>query len=260
MKPSGPYFPRPDFEQCLLYLPDTGTSAAGTGLGPAWTTHANATVSHPAPASGFTTEWRRTRFTSTANSNIHLGPYFANSDLCCAFRGGSSPRGGFYFNALVRVNAIPATSIRFFAGLSAQTGTGLCTSNTVPANSIGIWCDDTDAASLSFVSTDGSANANKQALSSAVTLTAGVLYRIELFCYPAQSTVLSVIRNVGADTVLAETSTAGGASLYIPSSTAMMAPQVGLGNAANATGGDTDLDVYSIYLRPNLKLVQQGAP
>jgi len=260
MKPPGTHEPRLSHEQIMHYLPATGTDGTGSGVGPAWMAGTDAVVSHPAPSSGFITEFRCTRFTSPAAANKHLGVLFASSDHCCAYRGSSNPRGGFYFRALFKVNAIPNNDIRFFCGVSAQTGTGIAISNTVPANTVGLWCDDTDSAALSLVTVNGSSSATKTTLTNAETLTAGTLYEFIMICNPNQSVIVTQLNDFsdGTDGVLGTVLNSQNVSATMPSSTAMMAPQVGLGNAANATGGDCALDIMSIYLRPNLKLAPSG--
>jgi len=256
MKPSI-FEPALKGEQVILYLPDTGTSATGRGLGPAWASGL-AAISHPVPTAGFTTEWRRTRFTSIAlTANLELGVHLPNAGDVSAWRGNAASRGGFYFETLFMVNAIVNTSIRMFAGLSAQTSDGVCVSNTVPANSVGLWCDTTDAGNLTIVTADSGGSATKTALASAHTLTAGILYRFRILCNPGnQPTIVTQLENWGTDAVIGTQNV--GATL--PANTAFMAPQVGLSNAANTAGGDCTLDIASIYLRPNLRLTPLGRP
>lgn len=260
MKPPGQAEPRLSHEQPIWYLPATGTDAAGCGVGPAWTTDANATVSHPAPTSGYDTQFRRTRFTSTANSNIHLGLMFANSDHCSVWRGNATSRGGFYFRALFRVNAIPNNTIRFFAGLSAQVGTGVATSNTLPNNTMGLWCDTTHSASLKFGACDNGGTSSSTALTNATTLTAGTLYDFIMIANPNQGVVVTQLVNAEDDTdgFMGTVLNSQNFGTNLPGSTVFLAPQVGLGNAANNAGGDTSLDIYTIYVRPNLRLRPQG--
>lgn len=262
MKPAGTHEPRLSHEQVILYLPATGTDGTGAGIGPAWTAGAGATVSHPTPAAGFSTEFRCTRFTSPAAADKHLGVYFANADHCCAYRGNALSRGGFYFRALFKVNAIPNNSIRFFCGLSAQVGTGLATSNTPPANSVGLWCDTTDSAVLKLMTCDNSGTSTKTTMTNPETLTAGRLYEFILICIPNQSVVVTQLNNYAdsTDGAFGTVLNSQNVSLTMPSNTVMMAPQVGLGNAANAGGGDCSFDIMSIYLRPNLKLSPTGTP
>ena len=262
MKPAGTHEPRLSHEQVMLYLPATGTDGTGAGIGPSWTAGSGATVSHPTPSAGFSTEFRCTRFTSPAAADKHLGVYFSNADHCCAYLGSATSRGGFYFRALFKVNAIPNNAIRFFCGLSAQVGTGLCTSNTPPANSVGLWCDDTDSAALSLMTCNNSGTKTKTALTTPETLTAGRLYEFIMICNPNQSVVVTQLNNY-ADTsggALGTVLNSQNANTNLPANTVMMAPQLGLGNAANATGGDCSLDIMSIYLRPNLKLIPTGTP
>ena len=255
MRHSGVWHPRLDCEQPILYLPASGTTLTGRGLGPDWAGDGVAVVSHPTPASGFTTQFRRTRFTSAASADNELGVHLPNAaDMSC-YRGSVASRGGFFFRAWFMVNAIPNTTIRFFAGLSAAT-TGVCLSDTVPANTVGLWCDTTDAGSLTVVTNDASAGSStKNALASAHTLTAGTLYEFTMQSNPAQGSIVTQLVNKGTDAVIGSQNV----SATMPATTTMMGPQVGLSNAANAAGGDTSLDIILIYARPNLKLVPDGS-
>ena len=252
MKPSI-YEPMLMHEQPMLYLPQGGTDVIGCGIGPEWTRSGAGVVSHPTPTAGFTTQFRRTRITSAASIDNELGVHQPN---VCAWRGNATSRGGFFFKARFLVNAIPNTAVRLFAGLSAQTATGVCISNTVPANTVGLWCDAGDSGSLSVVTCNNAASATKNALAAAHTITAGVLYEFLMICNPSQSIIVTQLNNVGTGAVIASQNVAA----TMPDNATFMAPQVGLSNAANAAGGDTVFDVYAIYLRPNLRLTPLGTP
>jgi hypothetical protein len=261
MKPSGLYEPRLTHEQTILWLPSTGTDGSGAGIGPGWMVGTDAVVSHPTPVEAVTTKFRRARFTSPAISDKHLGILFANAGHKCCYRGSTESKGGYYFRAVFMVNAIPNTAIRFFCGLSEQVGTGLAVSDTVPANSTGLWCDDGDAGNLTVVQCDSGGTAEKTALTGTPrTLTAGTLYEWIMIQGPAQNPVVTQLNNLGDDaggwvgTILNSQNVFARA----PANAAMMAPQVGLGNAANAAGGDCSLDIISVYVRPNLKLRPDG--
>lgn len=268
MKPPGIFEPRLSHEQPILWLPSTGADATGSGLGPAWAAGADAVVSHPTPTGGITTKFRRTRFTSPAIANKHLGILFANADHACCYRGDidTAPtpdyyRGGFYFRAVFMVNAIPDTAVRFFAGLSAQTGTGVAVSNTVPNNSVGLWCDSGDAGNLTIVTVNNTGGSTKTALatpSTPRTLTAGILYEFIMIANPAQNVIVTALINAG-DTTGGHMGTSlnfTNTGATMPLNTVMMAPQVGLGNAAHAAGGDCSLDIINVYVRPNMRLLQ----
>jgi len=253
MKPSG-FEPTLKDEQPMLWLPSSGTDIIGSGIGPEWTRDSlSGTVSHPALTAGFTTQFRRTRITSTAVSNNELGIRQPN---VCAWRGNTGVRGGFYFEAKFMVNAMVDTDIRLFVGLSAQTGTGVCISNTVPDNTVGLWCDDTDAANLTIVTKGTGGLSTKTPLASAHTLTAGILYRFRMICNPNQASIVTQLENHGAGTVIGTQNV----TATMPTNTVFMAPHVGFSNATNAVGGDCSFDVVSAYLRPNLRLVPLGAP
>lgn len=239
-------------DQAIWYQPSTGTDVVGKGIGPDWTRAGAGVVSHPALGTSYVDNFRRTRITSAASIDNELG---VRQPVLSAFRGNAQSRGGFYFTALFKVNAIPNNAIRLFVGLSAS-GTAVCTLGTgaIPDNTMGLFCDETDNAVLSFGSRDATAQ-NKETLTGSPVLTAGTLYEWIMLCNPNQATVVTQLRNAGTDTVIRSQNFQGGGSLRIPLNTVFMAPQVGLSNAANAAGGDTAFDIYSIYLRPNLRLV-----
>lgn len=256
MKHSGPYQPRLVHEQPSLYLPN-GSDATGGGIGPLWARDGGSgTVSHPAPATTYLTEMMRTRITSTAANNNELG---VRCSLASCWRGNAASRGGFYFSARFLVNAIPATSIRFFAGLTASLTTGVCVSNTVLDDTVGLWCDSTDAAALSLVGRDNTTT-TKNTLSTPTTLTAGVLYEFIMICNPGnQGSIVTQLVNYGTQALLwTQNISINQTTLFGPRSTIFLAPQCGLSNALNAVGGDTALDIISVYARPNHLLVPLG--
>lgn len=258
MKHSGPLHPRLDFEQPMLYLPDTGASVAGSGLGPAWVMAAGGVVTHPTPAAGFVPSWRRTRITSAAAAaNQELGVRQTNANV---WRGNALPLGGFYFHSIFRVHAMPNNAIRLFVGVTAATGAGVCIANAVPANTVGLWCDDADNANLTIVTADNGAAATKTPLLSAggtptpYTLVPDVLHYFTMIANPANNVIVTQLGNYGTDTLMRTQNV----SLTMPLNTAFMAPQIGLSNAANVAGGDVALDVMNVYVRPNLFLVPRG--
>jgi len=251
MKPSI-YEPLIHLEQPTLYLPTTGTDITGGGLGPAWVGDGVAVVSHPAPSAGFTTQFPRRRFTSVAGTNEELG---AHSPLLSAWRGNAAKLGGFYFSCRFMVNAIPDTAVRLFVGLSAGAAVCKTAFASAPANTIGLWCDSTDAGSLSILTVDSTPTRFSTPLGTAQTLTAGKLYEFVMICNPGgQSTIVTNLIDVGLGTLLSTQNPGSN----LPLNTAFMAPQVGLSNAAHNAGGDCSLDVIHCYLRPNLRLTPLG--
>jgi hypothetical protein len=261
MKPSI-YEPTLRRESPILYLPASGANVTGRGLGPDWDRTGAGTVTHPTPTATFLGQFPRTRVTSAASQNNELGVHLPNASDARLWRGNATSRGGFFFSTQFIVNAILNNNVRLFAGVSAQTGTGVCISNTVPANTVGLWCDDADGANLTIVTTDNAAAKTKTVLKNAsgvdtpLTLAAGVLYEFVMICNPNQAVIVTYIVDISADTLL-RTQNVGST---MPLNTAMLAPQVGLSNAQNAAGNDHSFDVISIYARPNLRLTPLGTP
>jgi len=168
--------------------------------------------------------------------------------------------GGFYFSARFMVNAIPNTSIRLFVGLSAGAAVCKTAFASTPANTVGLWCDSTDAGNLTILTADATPTPHTTTLQTAQTLTAGTLYEFVMIANPSPSgtpgTIVTNLINVGTDALL----TSQNVSVNAPASTAFMAPQIGLSNRGNTAGGDCSLDVISVYLRPNLRLTPLGTP
>jgi len=248
-------------ESSVLYLPAGGSSLVGRGVGPDWAGDGLPAITHPALGNTFETQFPRTRFTSAASNNNELG---AHCPAFYAWRGNAASRGGFFFSARFMVNAILNNNLRLFAGLSASA-TGVCkadVSGSGPANTIGLWTDRTDGASLKILNVDNSGAFEKLPLkdtggnSITVTLTAGVVYEFVMLANPNGGLIVTYLINVSTDTLLC-TQNAGA---NLPSTTAFMAPQVGLSNALNAAGGDHSFDLINCYLRPNLLLTPTGAP
>jgi len=269
MRHSGPYQPFMGYEQPLLWMPSTGTDATGAGVGPPWVTSSTCTVATVSVGTTYQTQFRRTRFSSSGgNADENLGVNFNNSDVCCLWRGNSDTgptipqyRGGFFYLARFIATTIPAsTTVRLFAGVSAQVGTdnAVCQSNTVPANTMGLWIDTTDSLTFKLVTCDSGATATKATLGAGFTLTAGELYEFRMIVNPNQSVVVNQLFKLGTlsggertQTLLATQNT----SSTLPSATTFMAPQVGMSNGtANLTAADTEFDVVCVYARPNLGL------
>jgi hypothetical protein len=186
-----------------------------------------------------------------AVADQELGVHLPNAEDASVWRGNAANLGGFYFSARFMVNTRTFTNIRCFVGLSAQTGAGVCISDTVPNNTIGLWCDSTDAASLSVV-TKAAAGATKNALTTATTLTTGILYEFVMIANPNQAnTILTQLINVGSGSIISSQSV----SATLPTATVFMAPQAGMSNAANLGASNTVFDIVSIYARPNQLLI-----
>ena len=252
MKHSGPFQPRLVHEQPIWYQPASGVVVTGRGIGPDWDRTGVGTASHPAPANSFINQFRRTRVANVAAvADQELGVHLPNAEDASLWRGDAANLGGFYFSARFTVNTRTFTSIRCFVGLSAQTGTGVCVSDTVPNNTIGLWCDSTDAAVLSIV-TKAAVGTTKNALTTAHTLQTGILYEFVMIANPNQAnTILTHLINVGTGALISSQSV----NVTLPTATVFMAPQAGMSNAANLGAANTAFDIISIYARPNQLLI-----
>jgi len=247
--------------QPMLYLPDTGTSLNGGGFGPTnWTNSGAPTVvSHPQPAStDFVTQHRRTRITSGATTtNQELGIHLPNNDQLCFWRGNAANLGGFYVDVKFKVQAIPATSVRLFCGLSSLN-TAVCVTDTPGGSAIGLWCDTGDAGNLTLLRSDGTREKItllRNGGNVTETLATGKAYRFKLWALPNGNQIGYQLLNLTNNSLIAHGMNTSG---HTPGTATFMAPQVGLSNGtANTTGGDTALDILSLYARPNLSYQPQ---
>jgi hypothetical protein len=256
-------------EQPLVYMPSTGADAGGRGLGPAWVTDAAVAVTHPAPTNSFGGQFRCTRFTSPAVANKGLGVFQNNADGALCWRGDAASRGGFYFAARFRINAIPDFAIRLFVGLSALTGAAACSTNFVPQNSVGLFLDTGRAGSLCIGTNDslGGQQLNELKLSngsySPHTIVVGTIYEFVIIQNPTPATtpgtIVTLLYDLTATAsnglIRTQNMPDGGVGSVVPDAGVFMAPQCMLGNAAHAAGGDCSFDVLSVYARPNQRLL-----
>lgn len=250
MKHSGQFQPRLVHEQPILYLPGTGNSVAGRGLGPDWARAADAaTVSHPAPASTFETQFRRTRVASSAGANEELGIHLPNAEDLSIWRGNAAKLGGFYFSSRFRVNAMPAAGVRFFCGLSAAN-VGQCIADNWSAGGVGLWCGTANAGAFQLSSsTAGGAPPTSVAYQNNPVLTVGKLYEFVMVDNPGSgSTVVTALYDLSTGTLLGTTNVGG----PLPADNVFMGPQIGMSNAG--LGAGYSLDIVSVYARPNLLL------
>lgn len=251
--PSGVDTPLQPFlgsNRVCMFFPQTGTTGTGgAGFGPAWTS--NGTVSHPTPATtapALSNQMKRTRYANVVTTtNQQLGPRFNAASEQRFWRGNAAGLGGFYFYTRFIVELWPAATVRLFAGLSSTSTGSVCISDTVLANSCGLWHDTTDPASgagaFNFVTKDAT-TATKQSITLSNAITAGNSYDFTMFCAPNGSSIswrlVDLVNNV---TYSNSTSTT------LPANTAFMQPQVQMSNGtANTTVTTVAIGVCSIYV------------
>lgn len=233
----------------VVFQPQTGTTGTGGGLGPVWTS--NGTVTHPTPATtspAISNQMKRTRYANVVTTtNQQLGPRFNAASEQQFWRGNASGLGGFFFQARFIVELYPASTVRIFAGLSSTSTGSVCISDTVLANTCGLWHDTTDpssgAGAFNFVTKDAT-TATKQSITLANAITAGNSYEFTMFCPPNGSTItwrlVDIVNNV---TYTNSTSTT------LPANTAFMQPQVQMSNGtANVTATTVAIGVCCIYV------------
>lgn len=232
-----------------MFIPQTGTTGTGGNFGTAWTS--NGTVTHPTPATtspAISNQMKRTRYANVVTTtNQQLGPRFNAASEQQYWRGNASGLGGFFFQTRFIVELYPASTVRIFAGLSSTSTGSVCISDTVLANTCGLWHDTTDpstgAGAFNFVTKDAT-TATKQQITLSNAIAAGNSYEFTMFCPPNGSTItwrlIDIVNNV---TYTNSTSTT------LPASTAFMQPQVQMSNGtANVTVTTSAIGICSIYV------------
>jgi hypothetical protein len=237
----------------LMYVPSTGSTGtgSGTGLGPVWTAGASSpTISHPTPSStspAIANQMRRTKFLNPATTaNVGLGIKAAAADTLNYWRGNSAGLGGFFYAARFIVEAIPAATVRIFAGLTASSSTFVTASDTVLNDTCGLWHDTTDptsgANSFNFV-TRNTATTTKQSISLSNAIAAGNAYDFYMFCPPNGSTIYWRLDDI-VNTATYESNT----GTTLPTATTFMGPQCSMSNGtANTSVGTVGIGIACVY-------------
>lgn len=232
-----------------MFFPQTGATGTGGNFGTAWT--AGGTVSHPTPATtapASTNQMKRTRYANVVTTtNQTLGVRFNAASEQQFWRGNAAGLGGFFFYTRFIVELYPASTVRLFAGLSSTASTSVVASDTVLANTCGLWHDTTDpssgANSFNFVTKDAT-TATKQSIALSNAIAAGNAYDFTMFAAPNGSSIswrLVDLRN--GVTYSNSTSTT------LPANTAFMQPQVQMSNGtANITATTSAIGIASIYV------------
>lgn len=233
---------------CVLYLPNTGTTA-GINLGCPWAV--GTTIGHPQPTAGMYTQMKRTTSTNVVTTqNQVLGVSSIVSTAAQFWRGNSAGLGGFFFFARFGIETLTAASpnaTRLFVGLQSGT-TSILASDTVPAIScIGLWHDTTDGANvINMYSKDGTTG-GKVALAGSPTTpyATGQGYDFYMFAKPNDSEVFYRLDNLNTGAILSE----GSLTANLPLNSTFMGPVVGMSNGtANTTASTVGIGVNRIYI------------
>lgn len=233
----------------VTFNPNTGTVGTGQGLGPAWTS--NGTVTHPTPATtapAVSNQMKRTRYANiVTTTNQQLGPRFNVASEQQFWRGNAAGLGGFFMQARFIVELYPASTVRIFAGLSATASGSVAISDTVLANTCGLWHDTTDpssgANSFNFVTKDAT-TANKQSIALSNAIAAGNSYDWYMYAKPNDTAIYWQLEDIVNNVVYT-----GSSSTNLPVNTAFMQPQVQMSNGtANVTVTTVAIGVAGIYV------------
>jgi len=233
---------------CVLYLPNTGTTA-GINLGCPWAV--GTTIGHPAPTAGMYTQMKRTTSTNVVTTtNQALGVSSIVSTAAQFWLGNAAGLGGFFFFARFGIETLTAGSpnaTRMFVGLQSGT-TNILVSDTVPAiSAIGLWHDTTDGANVINMYAKNGTTGGKVALSGAPTTpySTGQGYDFYMFAKPNDSEVFYRLDNLNTGATLSE----GSLTANLPLSSTFMGPVVGMSNGtANIVASTVAIGVNRIYI------------
>ena len=233
---------------CVLYLPNTGTTA-GINLGTPWAV--GTTVAHPAPTAGIYTQMKRTTSTNVVTTtNQVLGVSSIVSTAAQFWRGNSAGLGGFFFFARFGIETLTAGSpnaTRLFVGLQSGT-TSILASDTIPAIScIGLWHDTTDGANVINLLTKDGTTSTKNALtgSPSTPYATGQGYDFYMFAKPNDSVIYYRLDNLNTGDILVDSSV----STTLPANTTFMGAVVGMSNGtANIVASTVGIGVNRIYI------------
>jgi len=249
MPPSGvdnPMQPALFGNNVVLYMPNTGTTL-GINLGTPWV--AGGTVSHPTPATtapAIVNQMKRTRFANVVTTtNQVLGVSSMASGVQQFWRGNAAGLGGWFFFTRFIIELWPAATVRLFAGLSAST-TAVVASDTVVNNTIGLWHDTTEAATVLNLVTRNTATTTKTPITLTGALAAGQAFDFYMYAKPNDTDVYYRLDDINAGTTLVDTSIA----TTLPANTTFLGPQVHMSNGtANITVTTTAIGANRIYIQ-----------
>ncbi|MEO7099099.1 MAG: hypothetical protein ABI162_07035 [Luteolibacter sp.] len=221
----------------------TGPVSTGSGK---WTT--GGTVSHPAPSiTNVATRMMRMRFANViTTTNQQLGIVGSGTNAAQFLRGNAAGVGGFFFHSRF-TTPLWLSGSRLFVGLT-PSATSVAVSDTVPANSIGLWHDSADASSgsgaFNFVTKDAT-TATKSAITPTTTIANDTAWEFWMYCKPNDTVVYYRLDDMNAGTTLVDTST----STTLPVNTTFLSPEANMSNGtANITATTVGFGLVSLYV------------
>jgi hypothetical protein len=232
----------------LLYRPAGGTigTGSGAGLGRAWTS--GGTVTHPTPSNGnvwLTTA--RTRFANIVTTTNQTLGIRMNTAADQMFQlGSASNLGGFFFFCRFGIGLIPAATVRLFVGLTATATGSVVSSDTVLANTVGLWHATTDGITVLSMVQKNATTQTITAIPGVGTLAANSAFDFYMYAQPGQSSLFYRLDDINAGTTIVD-SALGGTNL--PVLTTFMQPQAMMSNGtANITVTTTAFELMSLYV------------
>lgn len=254
MPPSGldsPVQPALFGNNIIMYAPSSGTTVTG-GFGTTWAKGAAAgTVSHPTPATtapAIFNQMKRTRHANAASTtNQEMGIVSLASGLPQFWGGNAAGLGGYFFFCRFAIGLWAANTCRLFVGMTAATS-AIVTTDTVPANSIGLSHISTDGANiLNFVSKNATTLSTYSI--SGATIAAGQVFDLYMYCKPNDANLYFRVDSVNAGTTLVDGVINTTLGYTLPVNTTFLGPAALMSNGAASVAVNTvAIDVNRIYV------------
>lgn len=228
-----------------MYLPNNGATV-GLNYGSARTSVG--TVTHPTPTSAAPAVYSQQKRTRWANvvttTNQLLGFRTANADKQW-WRGNAAGLGGWNFHARFAIGLWPAATVRLFVGLTGAAA-AVTNGDTVAADSVGLWHDTTEAATvLSFVTRDATTT-TKAAITLAAALQAGQVFDFWMWAAPNGSNIGYRVVELNTGTTLVDTTT----STTLPTAATFLGPECSMSNGtANITVTTTAFEMMNMSIQ-----------
>lgn len=250
MPPSGldsPVQPALFGNNIIMYAPSSGTTVTG-GFGTTWAKGGGAgTVSHPtltSTAPAIFNSMKRTRHANAVTTtNQEMGIGSVASGLPMFWNGNAAGLGGYFFFCRFAIGLWAADTCRLFVGMTAAAS-AIVSTDTVPANSIGISHISTDGANvLNFVSKN--ATTLTSASITGATIAAGQVFDFYMYMKPNDTTLYYRLDSVNSGTTLVDSS----ATATLPVATTFLGPVAYMSNGtASITVNTVAIDINRIYV------------
>jgi hypothetical protein len=263
MRPTTPWQRGLQHFNGALFVPNS-VDGLGTGLGGQWTT-GTGNITHATVGTAYDTQFKRTIYKNAGNANDELGPRLSRAGDYQFWLGNDKYLGGWYLSAIFRIEAWNAeNTARLFIGMTANAA-AICTSDTVPTHTCGLWHDTTDGQDvLNFVfrssgAADKTTSVTTHALNPGI-LAAGVTLLWEMWAFPNGMNVINTNWKLSQFDVSLDSHSEPSNRVkrikwqetgnMINSVAQMMAPQVQMSNGAETVANRFGMSVANVYVVP----------